>query len=44
MRPSTIWSSKWTFRPRGASRCLHAAVLLYAWDGQAFTDVFEKTE
>ena len=32
------------FRPRGASRCLHAAVLLYAWDGQAFTDVFEKTE
>jgi len=32
------------FRPRGASRCLHAAVLLYAWNGQAFTDVFEKTE
>jgi len=32
------------FRPRGASRCLHAAILLYAWDGQAFTDVFEKTE
>jgi hypothetical protein len=32
------------FRPRGASACLHAAVLLYAWDGQAFTDVFEKTE
>ena len=32
------------FRPRGASRCLHAAVLLYAWDGMAFTDVFEKTE
>ena len=22
------------FRPRGASRCLHAAYLLYAWDGQ----------
>ncbi len=32
------------FRPRGASRCLHAAVLLYAWDGERFTDVFEKTE
>jgi hypothetical protein len=32
------------FRPRGASACLHAAVLLYAWDGAAFTDVYEKTE
>ncbi len=32
------------FRPRGASRCLHAAVLLYAWDGARFTDVFEKTD
>jgi hypothetical protein len=32
------------FKPRGASACLHAAVLLYAWDGQVFTDVFEKTE
>ncbi len=31
------------FRPRGASRCLQAAVLLYAWSGTAFTDVFEKT-
>ena len=31
------------FSPRGASSCLHAAYLLYAWDGQAFTDVFEKT-
>ena len=31
------------FRPRGASRCLHAAYLLYAWDGQRFTDVYEKT-
>ena len=30
------------YSPRGASRCLHAAVLLYAWDGKAFTDVFEK--
>ncbi len=32
------------FQPRGASRCLHAAYLLYAWDGQRFTDVYEKTE
>lgn len=31
------------FSPRGASRCLHAAYLLYAWDGAAFTDVYEKT-
>jgi hypothetical protein len=31
------------FRPRGASRCVHAAYLLYAWDGQRFTDVYEKT-
>lgn len=32
------------FRPRGASRCVHAAYLLYAWDGAQFTDVYEKTE
>jgi hypothetical protein len=32
------------FKPRGASRCLHAAYLLYAWDGSRFTDVYEKTE
>lgn len=32
------------FKPRGASRCMHAAYLLYAWDGQHFTDVYEKTE
>ena len=31
------------FKPRGASGCLHAAFLLYAWDGQRFTDVYEKT-
>jgi len=31
------------FTPRGASRCVHAAVLLYAWDGSRFTDVYEKT-
>jgi hypothetical protein len=30
------------FSPRGASACLHAAFLLYAWDGQAFVDVYEK--
>ncbi len=31
------------FQPRAASRCLHAAYLLYAWDGQAFSDIYEKT-
>jgi hypothetical protein len=31
------------FSPQGASRCVHAAILLYAWDGQRFTDVYEKT-
>ena len=31
------------FKPQGASRCLHAAYLLYAWDGTRFTDVYEKT-
>jgi hypothetical protein len=30
------------FSPRGASACLHAAYLLYAWDGVQFTDVYEK--
>jgi hypothetical protein len=32
------------FKPHGASRCLHAAYLLYAWDGQDFSDIYEKTE
>lgn len=32
------------FKPRGASACVHAAYLLYAWDGQRFTDVYEKTD
>ena len=32
------------FRPRGARHCVHAAYLLYAWDGQGFADIFEKTE
>jgi hypothetical protein len=31
------------FSPQGASRCVHAAILLYAWDGTRFTDVYEKT-
>ena len=30
------------FSPQGASQCLHAAHLLYAWDGQRFADVYEK--
>jgi hypothetical protein len=30
------------FSPRGASACMHAAYLLYAWDGQGFSDVYEK--
>lgn len=32
------------FRPRGARDCLHAAYLLYAWDGRRFTDVYQKTD
>lgn len=32
------------FKPKGASACLHAAYLLYAWDGTGFSDVYEKTE
>ena len=32
------------FRPRGARQCVHAAYLLYAWDGERFADIFEKTE
>lgn len=31
------------FKPTGASGCVHAAFLLYAWDGARFTDVYEKT-
>ncbi len=31
------------FRPGPASQCLQSAVLLYAWDGERFTDVYEKT-
>jgi hypothetical protein len=32
------------FKPKGASQCMHAAYLLYVWDGSRFTDVFEKIE
>jgi hypothetical protein len=32
------------FSPRGASHCVHAAYLLYAWDGQGFTDVYERVK
>lgn len=32
------------FKPRGASACVHSAYLLYAWDGERFSDVYEKTE
>ena len=32
------------FKPRGAKACLHAAVLLYAWDGVRFSDIFEKVD
>jgi hypothetical protein len=31
------------FRPKGASACVHAAYLLYAWDGQRFSDIYEKS-
>ncbi|MGE0799502.1 MAG: RES family NAD+ phosphorylase [Lautropia sp.] len=30
------------FRPRGARDCVHAAYLLYAWDGSGFSGVFEQ--
>jgi hypothetical protein len=30
------------FKPRGAKSCLQAAVLLYAWNGETFTDIYEK--
>lgn len=30
------------FKPKGASQCLHAAHLLYVWNGEAFADVYEK--
>ena len=30
------------FSPLGAQACVHAAHLLYAWDGQRFADVYER--
>jgi hypothetical protein len=30
------------FSPRGASQCLHAAYLMYVWDGAAFSGVYEQ--
>lgn len=32
------------FRPRGASNCVHAAYLLYAWNGSAFDGIYERLE
>ncbi len=32
------------FKPNAARQCLHAAYLLYAWDGARFTDIYEKVE
>lgn len=32
------------FNPLGARDCLHAAYLMYAWDGQVFSDIYEKVE
>lgn len=32
------------FKPKGASQCVHAAHLLYVWNGQAFVDVYEKLD
>lgn len=32
------------FSPLGARDCLHAAHLLYAWDGRGFADVYEKLD
>lgn len=30
------------FKPKGASQCVHAAHLLYVWNGESFADVYEK--
>ncbi len=32
------------FRPRGARHCVHAAYLLYAWNGETIDGVYEKTD
>lgn len=32
------------FRPRAARNCVHAAYLLYAWDGNRFSGVYQQTD
>ena len=32
------------FKPRAARNCVHAAYLLYAWDGTRFSGVYEQTD
>ena len=32
------------FKPRGARNCVQVAVLLYAWDGQGFADIYERLD
>jgi hypothetical protein len=32
------------FKPRAARNCVHAAYLLYAWDGSRFADVYQQTD
>jgi len=32
------------FKPRAARHCVHAAYLLYAWDGLRFSGVYEQTD
>lgn len=32
------------FKPRAARHCVHAAYLLYAWDGMRFSGVYQQTD
>jgi len=32
------------FKPKAARHCVHAAYLLYAWDGSRFSGVYEQTD
>ena len=32
------------FKPRGAPHCLHAAYLLYIWDGTGFSGIYQQTD
>ena len=32
------------FKPKAARNCVHAAYLLYAWDGMRFSGVYEQTD